>query len=231
MAAASHRQEALTLPVCLIIIDGYGLAEDSPSNAISQAATPVLDRLFRDHDWVRLEASGEAVGLPQGQMGNSEVGHLNIGAGRVVFQELTRIDRAVADGSLAENAVFQGAFAQAKAHGGTVHLMGLLSDGGVHSSQEHLFALLEEAAKAGADQVMVHCFLDGRDVPPSSAGSYIRQLEERISKLGQAYPNCQMSIGSLSGRYYAMDRDKRWDRVQKAYDTIVCAQEHTDRPP
>ncbi len=231
MAAAPHRREALTLPVCLIIMDGYGLAEDSPGNAISQAATPVLDRLFRNNDWVRLEASGEAVGLPHGQMGNSEVGHLNIGAGRVVFQELTRIDRAVADGSLAENAVLQGAFAQAKAHEGTVHLMGLLSDGGVHSSQEHLFALLEEAVRAGAAQVMVHCFLDGRDVPPSSAGSYIRQLEERISELSQAYPSCQVSIGSLSGRYYAMDRDKRWDRVQKAYDTIVCAQERTDLTP
>ncbi len=231
MAATPQEREALTLPVCLIIMDGFGLAEEGPGNAIAQAATPVLDDLFQHRDWVRLEASGEAVGLPEGQMGNSEVGHLNIGAGRVVYQELTRINRAVADGSLTDNPVLQEAFAQAKAEEGAVHLMGLLSDGGVHSSQEHLFALLEEAARAGVSQVMVHCFLDGRDVPPSSAGSYIQQLEEQISELSLAFPTCQMSIGSLSGRYYAMDRDKRWDRVQKAYDTIVCAQDRTDLSP
>ncbi len=218
-------------PLCLIIMDGFGLAEAGPGNAISQADTPVLDALFSDRDWTRLQASGEAVGLPAGQMGNSEVGHLNIGAGRVVYQELTRINRACADGSLAENAVLQDAFAAVRQEGSVLHLMGLLSDGGVHSSNEHLYALMEAAAEAGAGEVFIHCFLDGRDVPPSSALGYVEELEARIASLRERFPGTVMGVATLSGRYYAMDRDKRWDRVQRAYGAIVCAEGRTDAAP
>lgn len=223
--------EAPCTPVCLIIMDGYGLAPAGSGNAISLATTPVLDALFSQRDWTKLEASGEAVGLPAGQMGNSEVGHLNIGAGRVVHQELSRINHACADGSLASNPVLQDAFAQAREEGAALHLMGLLSDGGVHSSNEHLYALMEAAAAAGVQDVLIHCFLDGRDVPPSSAVGYVQQLQERIAQMEAAHPGTHMSIASLDGRYYAMDRDKRWDRVQKAYDTVVCAEGHTSLSP
>lgn len=223
--AAPLDRSALSLPMCLIIMDGFGLAEPGPGNAISLADAPVLDGLFADREWVRLQASGEAVGLPEGQMGNSEVGHLNIGAGRVVYQELTRIDRACADGSLAKNDVLQGAFAQARQEGSALHLMGLLSDGGVHSSNEHLYALVEAAADAGVQEVLIHCFLDGRDVPPASAMGYVSQLEEVLARVSAAHPGLSAQIASLSGRYYAMDRDKRWDRVQLAYDALVGVDE------
>ena len=156
----------LALPACLVIMDGYGLAEPGPGNAISLARTPNLDRLFATCPHTRLEASGEAVGLPEGQMGNSEVGHLNIGAGRVVYQELTRINRACVDGSLAANPVLGEAFAAAREPGAALHLMGLVSDGGVHSSNGHLYALMRAAKAAGVAHVVVHCFMDGRDGPP-----------------------------------------------------------------
>ncbi len=218
MGAAADRS-ALALPACLIIMDGFGMDEPGPGNAIAQAATPVLDELLAARPHTLLDASGEAVGLPEGQMGNSEVGHLNIGAGRVVLQELTRINRACADGSLAANPVLQEAFQAACAPGAALHLMGLLSDGGVHSSNAHLYALLRAARDAGVPQVMVHCFMDGRDVPPSSGASYVEDLECELDALRA--PGFEAVIASVSGRYYAMDRDNRWDRVQKAYDTLV----------
>ena len=221
--------QSLRLPVCLIIMDGFGLDEPGPGNAIAQAATPVLDGLFASCPHATLDASGEAVGLPEGQMGNSEVGHLNIGAGRVVFQELTRITRACADGSLAANPVLQQAFAEAQKPGAALHLMGLLSDGGVHSSNEHLYALLRAARDAHVPQVLVHCFMDGRDVPPSSGAGYVEELERQLEALRA--PGFDVAVGSLSGRYYAMDRDNRWDRVQRAYDTLVEADNRIDLAP
>ena len=165
-AGSSVIREGLRLPACLIIMDGFGLQPEGEGNAISLANTPVLDDLFATRSWTRLEASGEAVGLPAGQMGKSEVGHLNIGAGRVVHQELTRIDLACEDGSLATNSIIEEAFAEAKKPGAALHLMGLVSDGGVHSSNRHLYALIAAAIEAGVPEVLVHCFLDGRDVPP-----------------------------------------------------------------
>lgn len=221
-APADVNASSLTLPACLIIMDGFGLAEPGPGNAISQANTPVLDRVFSECPLMRLEASGEAVGLPAGQMGNSEVGHLNIGAGRVVYQELTRINRACADGSLAENPVLNHAFATAAAPGAVLHLMGLFSDGGVHSSNEHLYALMRAAKTAGVAHIVVHCFMDGRDVPPKSGISYLRELENVAAQLSD--DACLVEIGSIEGRYYAMDRDNRWDRVERAWHAIVEAQ-------
>ncbi len=210
----------LTLPVCLIVMDGFGIAPPDQQNAIALADTPILDEVFDRCPKVLLEASGEAVGLPAGQMGNSEVGHLNIGAGRVVHQELSRINRACADGSLSENKVLQSAMDDARARGGSLHVMGLLSDGGVHSSIEHLFSLLLMARDRGVEDVRVHCFMDGRDVPPKSGGGYIEQLEAFIDARGLRETT---RIASMMGRYYAMDRDKRWDRVERAYATLVDA--------
>ena len=222
--AASPRQ-GLHLPACLIIMDGFGLQPAGPGNAISLAATPVLDQLFAERPWTRLQASGEAVGLPAGQMGNSEVGHLNIGAGRVVFQELTRINRACRDGSLAKNPMLQEAFETAKAPDAALHLMGLVSDGGVHSSNEHLYGLIDAAVAAGVPHIMVHCFMDGRDVPPSSGAEYMRELVDFIERAQSAAPaGTRIEVASVEGRYYAMDRDNRWERVQRAYEAIVQAQ-------
>lgn len=224
----------LRLPACLIIMDGFGLQDPGDGNAISQADTPVLDGLFDTRPWTRLEASGEAVGLPEGQMGNSEVGHLNIGAGRVVYQELTRINKACADGSIESNPVIRHAFDTVKKNGSVLHLMGLLSDGGVHSSNEHLYALLAAARNAGVPEVRVHCFMDGRDVPPSSGAGYVQDLEQRIVDLGMSPVGdgpSKARIASISGRYYAMDRDKRWDRVQKAYETVVDGANFVDMSP
>lgn len=212
--------DAVRTPACLIIMDGFGLAAPGPGNAISLANTPNLDELFETCSHTQLEASGEAVGLPAGQMGNSEVGHLNIGAGRVVYQELSRINRACADGSLATNAVLQEAFSASKKDGAVLHLMGLLSDGGVHSMNTHLYALLEAAKEAGVPTVRIHAFLDGRDVPPASGAEYLDQLQEVLDSMsGEGF---DAKIATVSGRYYAMDRDKRWDRVQKAWETLVC---------
>lgn len=202
-------------PVALVILDGFGLSEPGPGNAISLARTPNLDRLFAECPWAPLDAAGLAVGLPEGQMGNSEVGHLNIGAGRVVYQELTRITKAVSDGSLQQNEVLASAIDDAVRGGRAVHFMGLLSDGGVHSHQEHLYALVRMAAARGATRVYVHAFLDGRDVPPKSGLEYVRQLESVLAETGVG------RIATVMGRYYAMDRDNRWERVEKAWRAIT----------
>ena len=197
-------------------MDGYGLREPAKGNAIAQANTPNLDALFASCPHTKLAASGEPVGLPDGQIGNSEVGHLNIGAGRLVPQELTRINHACEDGSIAENEVICEAFDNCKANNKTLHLLGLLSDGGVHSSIDHLFAIIDAAVNHGVEKIRVHAFLDGRDVSPSSGSSFIRETQLKL-----ADADADAKIASISGRYYAMDRDNRWERVEKEYRTIV----------
>ena len=219
----------LHLPAALIIMDGFGIAEPGPANAISLAETPHLDAIMADFPYIQIQASGEYVGLPDGQMGNSEVGHLNIGAGRTVYQELTRINRACRDGSLRDNQVLVECMDACVSKGSTLHLMGLLSDGGVHSSNEHLYALIDMAVARGVPKVLIHCFMDGRDVPPSSGKGYIQQLQERIDQL-PCKPGV-VAIGSISGRYYAMDRDNRWERVQKGYEAVVLATPAAPVPP
>ncbi len=223
-------RDALRLPACLIIMDGFGLDAPGPGNAISLAATPNLDALFEGEPWTRLAASGEAVGLPEGQMGNSEVGHLNIGAGRVVFQELTRINRACRDGELAKNPVLGEAFAAAREEGAALHLLGLLSDGGVHSSNEHLYALIDAALAAGVRHIMIHCFMDGRDVPPASGAEYMRELVDYIERAASRADGepAVIEIASVEGRYFAMDRDNRWERVERAWDAVVRAEPFRD---
>ena len=202
-------------PTTLIIMDGFALGEDIPGNAVQAANTPQLDYLFSQYPFCQLEASGLDVGLPEGQMGNSEVGHTNIGAGRVVFQDLPRISRAIEDGSFFENPAYLAAIRACKESGGALHLMGLLSDGGVHSHIDHLFALLELAQRQEVPHVYVHAFLDGRDVSPTSGLGFVRQLQDKMRELGVG------RIADLSGRYYAMDRDSRWERVQRAYDALA----------
>jgi len=204
-------------PFVLIVLDGWGISEPSSHNAIYVARTPNIDYLSSNYPFARLGSSGLDVGLPEGQMGNSEVGHLNLGAGRIVYQDYTRINLAIKDGSFFENPVLNEAFDYAKERGGRVHFLGLVSDGGVHSHIKHLFALLELAQRKGQPQVYVHAFLDGRDTPPKSALSYIGELEEfiKLKKTGK--------IATVSGRYYAMDRDKRWERTRKAFEAIAFA--------
>ncbi|MGV8082962.1 MAG: 2,3-bisphosphoglycerate-independent phosphoglycerate mutase [Coriobacteriia bacterium] len=206
------------LPALLVIMDGFGIAPEAAGNAVSAACKPNLDRFFSEYPFTTLNASGLDVGLPEGQMGNSEVGHLNIGAGRVVYQELTRINLAVRDGSIFENAVLSSAMREAVAAGRTVHLMGLLSDGGVHSHRDHLYALLEMAKSLCAEQVFVHAFLDGRDVPPQSGLGFIEDAEDFLRQLGVG------EIATVMGRYYSMDRDNRWDRVEKAWRALVLGE-------
>lgn len=206
------------LPALLVIMDGLAFGTPGEDNAVEVADTPVLDRLRATCPATTLAASGLAVGLPEGQMGNSEVGHLNIGAGRVVYQELTRIDLAIEDGSLFENAVLADAIDRAVRDGRAVHLMGLLSDGGVHSHQNHLYALIRMAVGRGATDVRIHCFLDGRDTPPRSGLEYVAALERELSAVGGG------SIATVMGRYYAMDRDNRWDRVEQAWKAIVLGE-------
>jgi 2,3-bisphosphoglycerate-independent phosphoglycerate mutase len=200
--------------VVLAICDGWGEAPPSADNAIALANTPTFDRWRRELPWTTLEASGEAVGLPAGLMGNSEVGHLNLGAGRMVPQDLLRIDLALEDGSFFENPVLVEAMERGKRPGAALHLLGLVSDGGVHSQERHLFGLLKMASDARVPRVVVHVFTDGRDTPPRSALRYVRDLEDALAGTGG-------EIGSVCGRYYAMDRDSRWDRVEKAYAALV----------
>ena len=225
----ARSKEGLRLPAALIIMDGHGIAPDGPTNAISVANTPNLDKLYATCPHIQIQASGEFVGLPDGQMGNSEVGHLNIGAGRTVYQELTRINRACRDGSLANNSVLQDAFEHAAKPDAVLHVMGLLSDGGVHSSNEHLYALLQEAVNAGVGSIQVHCFMDGRDVPPCSGKGYVELLVEKIDEINAGRDIVR--IGSISGRYYAMDRDNRWPRVHKAYEALVECMPHSNLDP
>jgi len=198
-----------------MILDGWGINNRSEGNAIVKAKTPNFDRLLRHYPSTCLEASGLAVGLPEGQMGNSEVGHLNLGAGRIVYQELTRINQDIKSGGFFENNVLKEAMEQAVRSDNALHLMGLLSDGGVHSHIEHLKALIKMAKDMGLKKVFVHAFLDGRDVPPANASIYIEELEDYMDEIGLG------QIATISGRYYAMDRDKRWDRTEKAYNALV----------
>jgi len=205
-------------PTTLIIMDGFGFGPADKGNAVANTPTPNLDKIFAECPGCRLSASGLDVGLPEGQMGNSEVGHTNIGAGRVVFQDLPHISRDIDTGAFFENSAFLDAMSNCREWGSALHLMGLLSDGGVHSHITHLFALLNMAKDQGIEKIYVHCFLDGRDVPPSSGRHFVEQLQAKLQQLGAG------QIATVMGRYYAMDRDKRWDRVQRAYDAIVCGQ-------
>lgn len=202
-------------PVALIILDGFGLRGDEQGNAVAQANKPNYDRYWSSYPHTTLTACGEAVGLPQGQMGNSEVGHLNIGAGRTVYQDLTRISKSIREGEFYENETILGAVRHAKSRGKKLHLYGLLSDGGVHSHIEHLFALLDLARKEDLHEVYIHAFLDGRDVAPDSARGYMERLLNKIAEVGVG------KIATVQGRYYAMDRDKRWERTEKSYRAMV----------
>ena len=202
-------------PVVLMVLDGYGLNDRTEGNAIALANTPVMDKLMKECPFVKGQASGLAVGLPDGQMGNSEVGHMNMGAGRIIYQELTKITKSIEDGEFFENKALLAACENVKKNDSALHLMGLVSDGGVHSHITHLYGLLEMAKKQGLSKVYVHAFLDGRDTPPASGKEFIEELEKKMKEIGVG------KIASLSGRYYAMDRDNNWDRVQKAYDSLT----------
>mgnify|MGYP000075134236 CR=1 FL=1 len=202
-------------PIALIIMDGYGINQNTEGNAIVAAKKPHLDKLLAEYPHSQLSASGLDVGLPDGQMGNSEVGHTNIGAGRIVYQMLVKISKDINDGKIYENKALSDAMDAAKANGKSLHLMGLLSNGGVHSHNSHLYGLLELAKKAGLTKVYVHCFMDGRDVPPTSGADFVAELEEKLKEIGVG------KIATVMGRYYAMDRDNRWDRVEKAYAALV----------
>ncbi len=201
-------------PLVLMILDGFGIAPDE-GNAIVAAKTPNLDKILKENPVTKIGASGMDVGLPDGQMGNSEVGHTNIGAGRIVYQELTRITKSAQEGDMEKNPALVSAMESAKKNGKALHFMGLLSDGGVHSHNSHLYALLKMAKNMGLTKVYVHCFLDGRDVPPSSGKGYVEDLQQKLQELGIG------KVATVMGRYYAMDRDNRWDRVEKAYAAMV----------
>ena len=208
-------------PVMLMILDGFGIAPSSEGNAVALAKKPNFDRLMKEYPHTNLQASGMAVGLPEGQMGNSEVGHLNIGAGRIVYQELTRITKSISDKDFFENEALLKAMKNAKENNTALHLLGLLSDGGVHSHIDHLRGLLEFAKKEGLQKVYVHAFMDGRDVAPSSGKEFIIKTEEMMKEIGVG------EIATISGRYYAMDRDNRWERVELAYNAMVLGQGET----
>lgn len=208
-------------PTVLMILDGYGLNEKTEGNAIKLAKTPVMDKLMKEYPFVRGNASGMAVGLPEGQMGNSEVGHLNMGAGRIVYQELTRITKEIQDGDFFKNDALLEAIKNCKKNNSSLHLYGLLSDGGVHSHITHLYALLELAKKEGLTNIYVHAFLDGRDTPPTSGKGFAQELTDKMEALGVG------KIATVMGRYYVMDRDNRWDRVEKAYNAMVLGKGET----
>ena len=202
-------------PTVLMILDGYGLNDNKIGNAVAEADTPVMDALMKEYPFVKGNASGHFVGLPDGQMGNSEVGHLNMGAGRIVYQDLTKITKAIKDGDFFENPELVKACENVKAHDSALHLFGLVSDGGVHSHNSHLYGLLELAKRQEIFKVYVHCFLDGRDTPPMSGKEYVKELKDKMDEIGVG------QIATVIGRYYVMDRDNRWERVEKAYDAIV----------
>ncbi len=205
-------------PTVLMILDGYGLNENAKANAVAEAKTPNMDALMKEYPFVEGQASGLAVGLPDGQMGNSEVGHLNMGAGRIVYQELTRITKEIEDGDFFKNEALLKGMASVKENGSALHLYGLLSDGGVHSHNTHLYGLLEMAKREGIEKVYVHCFLDGRDTAPTSGKGFIEELEAKMAEIGVG------EIASIIGRYYVMDRDNRWDRVEKAYLALTAGE-------
>jgi len=210
----------------LMILDGFGNAPASDTNAISLAKKPNIDGLFNNYPLTEIGASGLSVGLPEGQMGNSEVGHLNIGAGRVVYQEITRIDKAIDDGEFLDNTVLKNSMRKAVSSGNSIHLFGLLSDGGVHSSLKHIDALLEMAVKEKVDKLYLHAFMDGRDTSPTAGVDYVEQQVEKFKHAGIG------KVATLMGRYWGMDRDKRWDRVEKAYQAIINrkAEFHSNDP-
>src|SRR5690349_3362381 len=202
-------------PLVLAILDGWGYAPPSKANAIALAHKPTYDRLLREYPNTLIHTSGRYVGLPEGQMGNSEVGHLNIGAGRVVYMDITKIDLMIENGEFFSNAALVDAMTAARRGERRLHLFGLLSDGGVHSHQNHLYALLRMAKQNGVERVFVHCFMDGRDTLPTNGAGYIEQLQQKMREFGTG------KIASVEGRYYAMDRDRRWERAKKAFDSMV----------
>ncbi len=204
-------------PMVLVILDGYGYREEQQHNAIINAKTPIMDKLWETYPHTLISASGLDVGLPDGQMGNSEVGHVNLGAGRVVYQDLTLLDKEIAEGNFAKNTVLVNAVDHAVKTGHAVHIMGLVSPGGIHSHDNHIIAMIEMAAQQGAEKIYLHAFLDGRDTPPRSAEAYLQRINDTFAKVGKG------RIASIIGRYYAMDRDNRWDRVQLAYDLMTQA--------
>ncbi len=205
-------------PVALIILDGWGIAPDGEGNAVTRANTPFIDSLFAEYPHTQLLCFGEAVGLPEGQMGNSEVGHLNLGAGRVVYQDITRINLAIKDGSIKDNPALGRAMDRVKQRGSTLHFLGLMSDGGVHSLMTHLYALIQMAEAHGVEKIAIHAFLDGRDTPPDSGAGYLEDLQAFLAD----HPRAR--VATVGGRYWGMDRDKRWDRVEKHYAALVRAQ-------
>ncbi|MFP3455985.1 2,3-bisphosphoglycerate-independent phosphoglycerate mutase [Psychrobacter sp. SIMBA_152] len=209
------------IPHVLMILDGFGHREEDKDNAIAAANMPNLDKIYQQYPHGLISASGEDVGLPDGQFGNSEVGHMNLGAGRVLYQDSTRISSELANREFYKNEALVNAVKAANERGGNVHIMGLLSDGGVHSHQDHIEGMCHSALVHGAKNVFIHCFLDGRDTPPKSADKYINRLRDYINKLNAHYEGGHVQIASIIGRYYAMDRDNRWDRVQKAYELIT----------
>lgn len=212
-------------PVMLIILDGFGIGKEYAGNAVKLAKTPNLDRLFREYPNTTLEASGLAVGLPEGQMGNSEVGHLNIGAGRIIYQDLTKISKSIVDGDFFEKKEFLDAIENAKENNSKIHLIGLVSSGGVHSHNTHLYALLELMKKQNFDNVYIHAILDGRDVSPTAGKEDIKELMEKMKEIGVG------KIATISGRYYAMDRDKRWERTKLAYDVFTLGKGNESNDP
>lgn len=220
-AASAEEKTGSKRPTVLLILDGYGLREQTEHNAIALADTPVMDQLMKEYPFVKGNASGMAVGLPEGQMGSSEVGHLNMGAGRIVYQDLVRITREIENGNFYDNEALLKAMDNARENGTSLHIFGLLSDGGVHSHNTHLYALLEMAKRQGLDKVYVHCFTDGRDTPPESGKDYVKALQDEMDRIGCG------RIATVAGRYYAMDRDNHWDRIEKAYRAITLGEGET----